>query len=273
MAQKKSIDDRNREYWNVLCGSSLARMLGVNDFSFASFAKFDAYYLSYYSYLLEHVPLHALWGKRVLEIGLGYGTLAQQLAAACDYTGLDIAPGPVAVTNQRLAMHGLSGTALEGSILDPPFERSSFDAVVTIGCLHHTGDLPRALAMIRRILVPKGSLMFMVYNAYSYRRWLTFFGPTSKFLFHEYFGFRQPVSTAEERGAYDGGEGGPAPETEFFSVRQLKRLLKGFEQIRVTRENACPESVFKYWNREGMRRFISPRFGLDLYVSAKRTVD
>lgn len=271
--QQDSIDDSNREYWNVLCGSSLARMLGICDFSVASLARFDAYYLSYYPYLLEHVPLHALWGKRVLEIGLGYGTIAQQLAAACNYTGLDIAPGPVWVTNHRLALHGLPGRVVEGSILAQPFEPSSFDVVVTIGCLHHTGNLPGALGQIRSILVPGGKLIFMVYNAYSYRRWLSFFGPTSRFLFAEYFGLNRPITTVEERVAYDADEGKTAPITDFFSIRHIKKLLFGFENVSVTKENACPESIFRNWTRERMRRFISPWFGLDLYVSATKTVD
>lgn len=267
-----NVDESNRLYWDTLCGTSWAKMLGVTDFSPASLQKFDAYYLGYYWYLLKHVRPDALWGKRILEVGLGYGTLAQLLAAAGDYVGLDIARGPVDLVQERLRLMGLPGQAVQGSILEPIFERNSFDAVVTIGCLHHTGNLPLAIEQIHRLLKPGGRLTFMVYNAYSYRRWIRFPGSTLRFLLNEYLGFpTRPKSTEVERAAYDGGDAGEAPETEFFSVRQLRKLLSGFQEIRVAKENGCPELLFKTWTREDILRRIAPHFGLDLYVTAIRS--
>jgi SAM-dependent methyltransferase len=270
MADQAQIDEQNRGYWNTLCGNQWARALGVTDFSIASLSKFDTYYLSYYPYLLEHVPIHAFWGKKVLEVGLGYGTLSQLLAAACEYNGLDIAPGPVNLVNERLHLHGLTGAAQEGSILDPPFGPESFDVVVSIGCLHHTGDLPAAIDKIRLLLKPGGKFVFMVYNAYSYRRWLRFFRPTVRSFASEYFGLSRVKATSEERSAYDAGTDGGAPETEFFSSRQLKRLLSGFREIRITKENGDSEAIFQKWDRARVRRIVSPQLGLDLYVSAVR---
>ena len=82
----------------------------------------------------------------MLEVGLGYGTVSQKLAqCGAIYTGLDIAEGPVSMVNHRLSSNNLNGSASQGSILAPPFETESFDAIIAIGCLHHTGDLSRAL--------------------------------------------------------------------------------------------------------------------------------
>lgn len=271
--QQATLDAANRQYWDSLCGSSLAKHLGIHNFSLAALVKFDAYYFGYYPYLLKHVRPDLLWGKRILEIGLGYGSLAQVLAAAGDYTGMDIAEGPVQLVNQRLAMIGLPGRAMQASILDPGLDSAGFDVVVTIGCLHHTGDLPRAVGQAHRLLKPSGRFIFMVYNAYSYRRWLMFTRSTCRLLVNEYSGLlERRRASREERAAYDGGEGdAAAPETEFFSSRQLRGLLAaGFHDVRITKENATPEDRFSSWTREEMLRWIAPRFGLDLYIQATK---
>src|SRR3954466_7241161 len=96
-------------------------------------------------------------GSRVLEIGLGYGTLSQKLAEhARSYRGLDIAAKPVAMVNHRLRMSGPAGRAVQGSALAMPFPDSSFDFVVSIGCFHHTGNLQRCLDESFRVLAPGG---------------------------------------------------------------------------------------------------------------------
>src|SRR5690606_21421713 len=86
------IDRLNREFWNELCGTQLATSLGITDHSPESLARFDDWYLGLYPYLYRHLPFAEMTGQNVLEIGLGYGTVAQKIAAAgAHYHGLDIA--------------------------------------------------------------------------------------------------------------------------------------------------------------------------------------
>ena len=59
---------------------------------------------------------------------------------------------------------------VQGSVLELPFEAARFDYVFTIGCLHHTGDLPRAVREVERVLRPGGTAVVMLYNLHSYRR-------------------------------------------------------------------------------------------------------
>src|SRR5260370_40242467 len=85
----------NASFWNELCGTNAARSLGITDASPAALARFDQWYFELYPYLERHIPFAALAGQRVLEVGLGYGTVSQRLAAAgalCH--GLDTASGP-----------------------------------------------------------------------------------------------------------------------------------------------------------------------------------
>src|SRR4051812_15579052 len=102
-------DQANAEFWDELCGSAFAQALGITDHTSASLERFDRAYLDFYPYLLDRVGLQDVAGKEVLEVGLGYGTLSQQLAAvAADFTGLDVAAGPVNMVNHRLRMKELS---------------------------------------------------------------------------------------------------------------------------------------------------------------------
>ena len=173
MVSQTATDTANEKFWNELCGTHLANTLGITDSSPASLKKFDDWYMDFYPYLYDHIPLRDLAGKDVLEIGLGYGTVSQLLAeSGAHYSGLDIAAGPVAMSNKRLQRLGCPQAATQGSILNAPFVDASFDFIVAIGCLHHTGNLQRAIDECNRLLRPGGRLIFMVYNAYSYRRFV-----------------------------------------------------------------------------------------------------
>ena len=59
-----ALDDRNAGFWDELCGSSLARQLGVTDASAKSLARFDAAYLDQYPYLLSYLDRKPLAGAR-----------------------------------------------------------------------------------------------------------------------------------------------------------------------------------------------------------------
>src|SRR5205085_9538903 len=186
---------------------------------------FDEAYFALYPYLLDYFPRPAVEGRRLLEIGLGYGTLGEALARlGADYHGLDIAAAPVAMMSARLARvpGARPEQVMQGSVLELPFEDASFDHVVSIGCLHHTGDLFGAVAECRRVLRPGGRLVMMVYNRRSARR--VVLGPVLR--------ARQrlmptgPSADETLRYLYDGhADGDAAPHTDFLSVGELRGLL------------------------------------------------
>src|SRR5688572_23772177 len=136
-----ALDEENAAFWNELCGTQLAQSIGITDASPESLSAFDRAYLSYYPYLTNYVESEPLAGRRVLEIGLGYGTLGQLLAQrGAEYRGLDISPGPVAMLRERLTRIGVGAADMRvvvGSALDIPHPEAAFDYVYSIGCLHH----------------------------------------------------------------------------------------------------------------------------------------
>jgi len=278
-----AIDAANAKFWDELCGSQIATQFGIKDRSDASLKIFDDAYFSYYPYLLRRVPVAAMAGKTVLEIGLGYGTLGQKIAEHCAYyNGLDIAQGPVDMMNTRLRMLGLAGEARQGNMLHCPFPDESMDCVVSIGCFHHTGNTQRCIDETWRVLKPGGQAYIMVYNRFSLRQWQRWpLRTLSALLGPE----RSPVSDVQ-RSAYDTrSDGSGAPETEFFSRRQLKGMFSRFRSLSLAAENCDPISILSYdhlyvrgraliKSMVIQRGFLLPTvgrlFGLDLYMTATK---
>jgi SAM-dependent methyltransferase len=271
---QQGVDTANADFWTELCGSHLAREIGVTDASAASLARFDQAYFDVYPYLGRYLPWHS--GERVLEIGLGYGTVGQALAQrGLDYHGLDISPGPVAMMTHRLTLLGQADAATrvkQGSALAIPHPDESFAVVVSIGCLHHTGDLAGAVAEVRRVLRPGGEALVMVYNSHSYRRAVML--PVQTLRGGVWRDSRRRAEFV--RAAYDSNtDGVAAPTTEFTSVAGIRRLFAGFSQVKVRREN-----FDDFVLRVGARSLHIPRkaflnnlariAGSDLYVSARK---
>ena len=218
----KNIDLENSTFWNEICGSSLAKVLGIKDDSPASLSKYDDHYLNYYSYLLKHVSVETFKGKSVMEVGLGYGTLSQKIAENCSmYWGLDIAEGPVKMVNKRISQSNLTcdAKAVVGSVKECPFPDETFDAVVAIGSL-------------------------------------------------------KTATSESEKKAFDtnfAGEG--APETQFFSIRELTKIMgEHFDNIVLTKENN-EDIVFRgrsIIRRETMLPIFGRVMGLDTYFQGRK---
>jgi SAM-dependent methyltransferase len=268
-SDQAAIDARNAGFWDELCGSALARSLGIVEITPESLARFDATYMGYYPYLSGYVDREPLVGKRVLEIGLGFGTLGQLLAErGADYHGLDIAEGPVAMMQQRLTWLGIGDVArrvTQGSALDIPHETGSFDYVYTIGCLHHTGDIPGSVNEVHRILRPGGKAIVMLYNARSLRHLaLPLAARVSR---------RWRANRDEElRRTYDANEAGDAaPHTDFVSPGEARAIFSSFSQVQVDIQNLQDVGFGRFRiPRRRLLRNAARIVGLDLYITAEK---
>ena len=135
------IDKRNARFWEELCGTNLARSMGIVKITPNNLRRFDDAYMAYYPYLRKYFAAHRLSGKRVLDIGVGYGTLGQRLVVAgSKFYGIDIAEEPVKTMQYRLRMLEKTHEALSlvASGLHLPFSDASFDYVFAMGVIHHT---------------------------------------------------------------------------------------------------------------------------------------
>ena len=263
------VDSRNASFWDELCGTGLARSLGITRADREGLRRFDEAYLRFYPYLWDYVSPD-LRGRRVLEVGLGFGTLGHLIASRrAEYHAVDIAPGPVRAMRDRLGQLGRPSRALRASALALPYPGESFDEAFSIGCLHHTGNLPLAIGEIRRVLRPGGRAVVMVYNARSLRRLLE--APLRGLV-----GRSRAAGGASpaERGRFDANESGEAaPHTDFVSVGEARRMFAGFSSVSVRKRN-CDDLAIRALRltipRARLEESVGHFLGLDLYVTAVR---
>jgi SAM-dependent methyltransferase len=277
--QQSDVDRANSEFWNELCGTSLAKHLGITDHSHDCLQRFDQYYFGLYPYLLPLVKPKRMATKVVLEIGLGYGSLSQRLAEyGAVYHGLDIAPNAVRMVNNRLRMQNLPGRAFCGSALQMPFPQSFFDHVVSIGCYHHTGNVQRCLDETYRVLKPGGTAVLMVYNKYSYRQWRNHTWRTLRAALADLLAWPDWSASmdARNRAAYDANSAGEAaPETVLLSVSQLRKMLNEFQDVKFSKQNCDPlvtRNGSIVVDRTKLLSNLGRWLGLDIYFEARKGI-
>lgn len=274
-----TLNRQNAEFWNELCGTGLARSLGITEPLPESLRRFDEAYLRFYPYLGQYVFAQDLRGQRVLEIGLGYGTLGQVLALqGCRYHGLDIAGNPVAMMRFRLSLLGLDGgdRVQVGSAVEMPYKDRSFDFVYSIGCLHHTGDLGRGITEVHRVLKDSGKAVIMLYNRHSFRQLVHLPLLRLRNLIRERF--RSHGGAADRsrwtRAFYDkNAKGDAAPHTDYLSRAQVRQLFRAFRSVRIETQN-CDPLVLPggrvVLSREKLLNNLARVAGLDLYITATK---
>jgi SAM-dependent methyltransferase len=266
-----SANNANAEFWAEICGTSLAHLTGTTGTDRESIRAYDRAFFGFYPYLADFIQFDELRGKAVLEVGLGYGTVSQRIAeSGANLTGLDVSHGPVNWLEHRLAISDLPGRAVQGSILDAPFPDHSFDAVVSIGCFHHTGNMRRAIAETARMLRPGGRFILMVYNAGSYLRWAKFPTDTAGYFLSR---SREPLPLDRDgRRLFDQNQAGEAcPETVVVSVRVLRGMLaEHFTGVRISKRNFAGHRVLQRLPRNFWLATLGPICGLDLYATMQR---
>jgi 2-polyprenyl-3-methyl-5-hydroxy-6-metoxy-1,4-benzoquinol methylase len=107
----------------------------------------------------------ALAGKRVLEIGCGFGFHSElMLRAGAHLTSIDLTRSAVDGTTARLALKGLRGDVREMDAEHLDFADGEFDMIWSWGVIHHSSRTGVILKEIHRVLKPGGKARIMVYN-------------------------------------------------------------------------------------------------------------
>jgi len=264
----KNKKNKKLNFWDEICGTIAFQELGLTSVTHENLKIFDEWYFKFYPYLNKYLPKGLIKNKNVLEIGLGFGSVGNFIfKQSKTYTGVDLAKNPVDLMNKRIDFESVNtASAQEGSVLDLKFDDNTFDTVVSIGCIHHTGSIPKAIDEITRVLKPGGTMIIMVYARYS----LTYFLYPFLFVvdlikngmdFQKIKNFRNYL--------YDSnisGEG--APLTHFSTKKELYRLLSRTKSMKISRENY----QFPRIRKKGylINSYLIKLLGCDFYIIAKK---
>ncbi len=121
------------------------------------------------------MPLDALAGKSVLEIGPGGGGHSALFKSkGASVVAVDITPERAISTALKLRLvKGGEGRAYNGDAECLPFADASFDIVYSNGVLHHSEDTDKTIAEVFRVLKPGGKAVLMLYARHSAIFWGT----------------------------------------------------------------------------------------------------
>jgi 2-polyprenyl-3-methyl-5-hydroxy-6-metoxy-1,4-benzoquinol methylase len=133
------------------------------------FDDLRAYRYGYETPFLESFFRYSeLRGRRVLEIGIGNGMDAVEMArAGAQYTGIDVTERHIELTRRHFELRGLPRPeVIHGKLLEHDFAEP-FDVAYSFGVLHHIPQEAEYLRRIHQVLRPGGRLLAGFYSRYS----------------------------------------------------------------------------------------------------------
>lgn len=172
-----------------------------------------------FPWIMERIEQEAklLEGQHLLEIGCGLGFDSLEfLKRGVRVTATDLTPTAVRLARRHFEIADLQAEDVRvENALDLSFPDETFDAVWSNGVLHATGDTPRAVREVWRVLRPGGRAII----SHFYRR------PSWMYLLSRWG--RENIEYKEE----------DPPVNEFFTEAEVESFFNGFTIVEAAREH------------------------------------
>jgi 2-polyprenyl-3-methyl-5-hydroxy-6-metoxy-1,4-benzoquinol methylase len=236
-------------------------------------------------YFVEpHIPAFVefdRWkGKRVLEVGCGIGTDSINFArAGAELTAVELSRESLRIAEQRADVMGVADrirfVQANAEELTSALDQEPYDLVYSFGVVHHTPHPERALAEMRALTAPGGTLKLMVYHR---RSWKVFWIVVGQG--HGRF-WRTDELVAEHSEAQTGcpvtysytrGEGRDLVEGSGFRVQDVSVDHVFPYRIRDYVEYRYVKEPYFRWMPEPLFRAFERRLGWHLLITAEAPV-
>jgi 2-polyprenyl-3-methyl-5-hydroxy-6-metoxy-1,4-benzoquinol methylase len=233
-------------------------------------------------YFVEpHIPAFAdfdRWrGKRVLEVGCGIGTDSINFArAGASLTAVELSGESLRIAAQRAEVMRVADrirfVQANAEELTSVLDDEPYDLVYSFGVIHHTPRPERALAEMRALMAPGGTLKLMIYHR---RSWKVFWIVATQG--HGRF-WKTDELVAEHSEAQTG-----CPVTFSYTRGEARELVEsnGFRVEDLHVDHVLPYRIRDYveyryvkepyfrWMPDQLFRAFERRFGWHLLVTAE----
>ena len=172
-----NLEERIRRYWNTQPCNIKHGQSDIGTPAFFREVSERRYRVE--PHIAEFAGFHLWAGKRVLEIGCGIGSDAEEFAKnGADYVGIDYSDQSVEIARQRFDALGLEGEFynIDASDATAMSALGKFDLVYSYGVIHHFPALDTIVKNVRDVLLPGGEFRFMVYAPNSWKQAMIYKG-------------------------------------------------------------------------------------------------
>lgn len=247
MSQSSVSVNAIRHYWNAhTLGFQYVRDPGIEIGAREFFDHIRPWMTPFkFPWIMKRIDREAarLRDRHLLEIGcgLGYDSL-EFLKRGVRVTATDLTPRAVELARRHFQQEGVSPEEVRvENVLDLSFPDGTFDAVWANGVIHATGDTPRAVAEIHRVLKPGGrAIVSHFYRRPSWMYWISRLG-------------RENIEYKEE----------DPPVNEFYTEREILEMFRGFRIEETAREHYRALPVARTgWKAALYTRAFRPAYNL-----------
>jgi ubiquinone/menaquinone biosynthesis C-methylase UbiE len=172
-----------------------------------------------FPWIMDRIETEAdiLKGKHLLEIGCGMGYDSLEfLRRGVKVTATDLTANAVRMTKRHFELMAVNAQDIRvETVLDLKFSDETFDAVWANGVVHATGDTPKAISEIRRVLKNGGRAI--ISHFYRKPSWM--------------YALKQIPGVNIEFDEED------PPVNDFLTEQEVEDMFKGFRIVETKREH------------------------------------